>query len=389
MPRVLHIFGRLNRGGAELRTLDILRQLEDKHIELEFVSLSGQPGDLDDEIRSLGSRVHYCRLDPGFPWRFPKLLRNRRIDVVHSHVQLASGFILRLAGLVGVPVRIAHFRSCGSGKPTNIRRWLQEQLMRHLLNRWATLFLGNSEASLANGWRHDWSPGNRCAVIHNGLDVSELKQQKTDPTVADEFGWDRKSRIAIHVGRMDPAKNHERLLEIWAEMAAEDSSCRFLSAGRINDKMYSSLQAKAARLGLSNKIVWAGQRTDIPRLLFAADVMIFPSLLEGLPGAVLEANAAGVPVIGSDIPAIREICQHLKNVSCLSLNASNTSWAQAANTPRPTAEGRRQALKAYEAGVYTIAQCVRAHQIAWCGGTATDVAGAATGPLDQLMARSA
>jgi glycosyltransferase involved in cell wall biosynthesis len=73
-----------------------------------------------------------------------------------------------------------------------------------------------------------------------------------------------------------------------------------------------------------------GERTDVPRLLQAADIELFPSLWEGLPGAVLEACAAGVPVLGSDIPGMREIARHLASVRLLSLAALNEEWASAA-----------------------------------------------------------
>lgn len=376
MTRVLHVFGRLNRGGAELRTLDVVRRLKPSDPEMEFVALSGLPGDLDDEIRNLGGKVHYCKLDLGFPWRFKRLLRDRRIDVVHSHVHMASGLMLRHAGIAGVPVRIAHFRSCGSGKPMTSRRWMQNIVMRHWMNRWATLILGNSHSSLSQGWHPNWESDQRCAVIHNGLDITPFKNQfNTSPvTVRSEFGWPERCPIAIHVGRMDPAKNHLRLLEIWAEMAKDDSSWRFLSVGRHDQPLLTALNAKSQSLGIASKLNWAGERSDVARLLMASEIMVFPSIREGLPGAVLEANAAGLPVVGSDIAPMKEIAQHLGNVNCMSLADKNSSWAaQVADFAKPTSASRDAALQAFEASVYSFDRCVQAHKMAWTAGTAADV----------------
>src|SRR5579863_9751693 len=109
--RILHIFGRMDRGGAETRTLELLRALDRRIYIFEFCSLSGQRGELDDEIVALGGKVHLLRLNAAFPSAFLYLLRKRQFAAVHSHVHLFTGIILLLAAVAGVPNRIAHFRS--------------------------------------------------------------------------------------------------------------------------------------------------------------------------------------------------------------------------------------------------------------------------------------
>jgi hypothetical protein len=100
---ILHLFGRMDRGGAEMRTLDVMRRADRGRFRLHFCALSGRRGELDEEIRSLGGEVHLLPLSASFPWKFRRLLREGRFDVVHSHVHYPSGYLLRLAAKEGTP----------------------------------------------------------------------------------------------------------------------------------------------------------------------------------------------------------------------------------------------------------------------------------------------
>ncbi|MFN8944113.1 MAG: glycosyltransferase family 1 protein, partial [Pseudobdellovibrionaceae bacterium] len=96
--RILHIFGKMDRGGAEMRTLELMEKLSnEKQFLFDFCVLSGQPGELDSKIRSLGGEVHYLKLNFAFTNQFRRLLRTKKYDAIHSHVHLFSGYLLKLA----------------------------------------------------------------------------------------------------------------------------------------------------------------------------------------------------------------------------------------------------------------------------------------------------
>ena len=358
-----------------MRTLDILRRLDRRTEKLGFVALSGLSGELDDEARALGAEIHLCRLNAAFPWRFRRLLRQGDWDVVHSHVQLSSGLILRYARQMGIPIRIAHFRSVSSGRPGHFARSLQERLMRHWLDLSATLILGNGESSIGYGWRADWTEDPRCAVIHNGIDTSTFSMPAETEAVRREFGWPADCQLGVHIGRMDPAKNHLRLIEIVGNLAQRLPSLRFLFVGRENGAISQSLRSRITSLGLEQRVALTGVRNDVPRLLKAADVMLFPSLWEGLPGAVLEARAAGTPVVASDLPSIREIAEHLGGVHCLPLTLSNEMWVRRISSVMSsvTEAQRSSARVQVEQSVYSIDRCVDAHRLAWSGEPGTTI----------------
>lgn len=328
--KILHVFRRMDRGGAEMRTLDVMRDVDRRRYQMEFVATSGLPGTLDDPIRDLGGKVHYCALGATFPGRFRRLLRKEKFHVVHSHAHYCSGYYLRLAAKAGIPGRIAHFRTTADFRGNGLRRRLQRRLMRHWIDRNATHILAVGEGVMSAAWRPAWRADPRCTVVYNGLDGSPFSGSVDRREVRREFALSEECPLYVHVGSMHRVKNHLRLLSVFAEILNRDSSSHLLVVGKGDNAIQASVRARIEALGISGAVILTGPRSDVPRLLKAADMLIFPSLWEGLPGVVLEACAAGTPVLASDLPGVREIAVHLPLVRCLALKADDRQWAQQA-----------------------------------------------------------
>lgn len=368
--RILHVFGRMVQGGAELRTLDLMRTIDRRLYRFDYCALSGRKGHLEREIAALGGEVYACPLGILFPYRFRQLLRRQRFDVVHSHVHHFSGLVLRLAAQCGVPVRVAHFRSSGDGHRDTLRRRCQRRLMCHWINRYATNILAVSESAMESAWRPDWRADPRCEVIYNGLCLSDFHEACNRDGVRREFGFAPGCLLAIHVGRLVAAKNHPRLLSAFRELLRRRPEARLLVVGWDDHGGDRRVREEIERLHLQNHVVTAGARTDVPRLLQAADVLIFPSLWEGLPGVVLEACAAGTPVVGSDLPAIREIARHFPSVRCLSLDEDDLRWAQTAEAVADAARSqgfRTSVQRAFADSDFAIEQCAQRICQVWQG----------------------
>jgi glycosyltransferase involved in cell wall biosynthesis len=365
--RILHVFSRMNRGGAELRTLDLMRHIDRERYQFEFCCTSGLAGELDHEAIELGGRIHPIRFDLSFSRRFRKLLRDRRFDAVHSHLHYLSGYILRLAAREGVPGRIAHFRSTHDGHGNNLRRLLQRRLMRHWLDRSATRILGVSGASLQDAWGDGWQRDARCEVIYNGVDAFRFTAIPDPEGVRREFGIPSGSALCIHIGRMDEAKNHVRLLQIFERVLRLRGDCYLILAGGGESGIEQSARTTAARLGIAERVVFAGTRSDVPRLLGAAELMIFPSSREGLPGAILEASAAGTPVLATNLPCILEISERLTEIRCLSLSEPDEIWAAAAIGMIAQRGAAGAALKRFELTQFSMRNCTRAFEAVYRG----------------------
>jgi glycosyltransferase involved in cell wall biosynthesis len=179
--------------------------------------------------------------------------------------------------------------------------------------------------------------------------------------VRKEFDFPPDCPLCIHVGRFVPAKNHTRLIDIFSKLSAEMPQARLLMAGRHRDEeITAAVREKIQSPELEDKVVMPGERTDIPRLLGAADLMIFPSVREGLPGAVLEAGASGLPVLASEVGGTSEIASRLPLVECLPLDADDARWATRAealiNTDRDT---REQAQNSFTDTEFTVENCAK------------------------------
>lgn len=351
--RILHLFGCMNRGGAEIRTLELFRHLDRNRYRFEFCSLSGEAGELDDEVVQLGGKVHLLRLGVGFPRRFLKLLRDNAFSVVHSHVHYFSGFLLRLAAKAGTPQRIAHFRSTADGKGSNIWRRTRNFVLKRWVKKYATDILGVSRATLDIALGDGWEADARCQVIYSGIDCCPGDTRSDPAGVRNELGLPVDAALLIHVGRMDAEKNHARLIRVFSRFLQCAPNAYLLLVGKRNEPVDSRVQSLVRALAIRGRVISTGTRTDVRRLLLAADLMLVPSLREGLPGAVLEAAAAGTCVLASDIPPMTEVAEYLP-IRTMSLQASDEAWVAAALELYKNTALRRRLVDAFAVSPFTM-----------------------------------
>ena len=230
--RILHVFKQMGRGGAEMRTLEILRHIDPQSYRFHFCAVSGLPGRLDHEIRALGGEVHRLRISlVGFPRRFRGLVRRYRFDVVHSHVHFSSGFLLRLAAQGGAPIRVIHFRSSQDYGGSGPGRRIYRKLMCHWINRYATSILAVSKAAMTGAWGPHWRADSRCRVVYDGLEVPAFEGARDRRGVAREFGFPEEAPLYIHVGSLAKPKNHLRLVSIFSQVLKNQPAARLLLVG--------------------------------------------------------------------------------------------------------------------------------------------------------------
>ena len=149
----------------------------------------------------------------------------------------------------------------------------------------------------------------RISVIHNGIDVTRFQSAGTrDGALRAELGFDPLDRVVAVFARLNRLKGIEYFLEAAAQLARRHAGLKFLIVGdSISEEYRKELEAVAARLGLTDRVVFAGFRRDIPALLAEVTVSVLPSLSEGLSNVVLEGMAAGVPVVATSVGGTAEM----------------------------------------------------------------------------------
>ncbi len=338
--RVLHVLGGMNRGGIETWLMHILRHIDRDRIQMDFLVHTNQPCAYDDEIRSLSSKVIPC-LYPSRPWlyayNFKRILQEYGpYDIVHSHVHHFSGFVLRLAQEASVPVRIAHSHLDSSPLKANARwdRQLYISVSKGLISHHATVGFGCSKVAAVDLFGRDWNSDPRWRLLYYGIDMTPFQKSIDDSDIRTQFGIPSNAFVIGHVGRFQEQKNHQFLLKIFTEVVKREPQAYLLLVGQ--GPLQANIEQQAKRMRLDERVIFAGSRSDVPRLMMnVMDVFVLPSLSEGLPMVGIEAQAAGLPLILSDV-ITKEVNKVKSLVKQISLSQSAEVWADAVLTARNT-----------------------------------------------------
>lgn len=365
MPRILHVVGAMNRAGVETWLMQVLRRMERDRFPMHFLVHVNEPAAYDEEIQALGSRVIPC-LRPSRPWLYARnfmraLEQHGPYDVIHSHVHHYSGWVLRLARRAGVPLRIAHSHldtRLEDARAGPLRR-VYLLLMRRWIRRHATCGLAASRQAAESLFGSSWRQDSRWRILHCGIDLVPFRTSPDRQAVREDLGLPAGAPVLGHVGRFEEQKNHAFLLQIAAELARREPRARWLLVGE--GPLLARIEQDASSIGIRDKILFAGSRPDVPLLLCGGmDAFVFPSRYEGLGLALVEAQAAGLPCIVSDVvPEEADLVPPL--VQRLSLAQPVADWAAAALAAlrREPICRPHQALALMEQGPFDIATSVR------------------------------
>jgi glycosyltransferase involved in cell wall biosynthesis len=322
MVKVLRVMGGLDVGGVEMGVLNFLRRVDPGQVKTTIYCL--QSGDtLLSEIEALGTEVIFAP-HTGNPFRTSKLLeihlKRFSPDVVHCHNLFFAGWIMRAAHRAGVPLRLTHANSTGDRKKAGLIQPLYHALMRRMIHRHATARLAVSRDAARFLFGTD-----PAEVITSGIDTETFMPRNDTREIRNELGFDPDVRVIGHVGNLRPEKNHQFLLKIVAEMLRHRQDLQLVLVGE--GALRQELETQAHELGIASKVSFLGTRTDVPRLMGGLfDTFLFPSAYEGMGQVIVQAQAAGLPVIASaNLPRETEVVPEL--VRWVDLDSPPTHWA--------------------------------------------------------------
>jgi starch synthase (maltosyl-transferring) len=290
----------LDVGGAEKCCVQLASGLDRSRWRAEVCCLS-KPGALGDRLAAAGVPVHSLHASglwdaPRAIWQLSQLIHRVRPAIVHTflfHANLVGRVAARLAAAPRVlcSVRVAE------------RRFRYHLILENLTCRLSRKSVCVSDAVARFTQRRSHVPRSRLVVIPNGVEVPP--SDVAPAPIRSGFGLPHDSMVAIYVGRLDPQKGVDVLLHAIAIAREQTANLHLLVAGSGPES--NSLVALAEELGIISHVHFLGWRDDVNALLRAADFFVMPSRWEGMPNAVLEAMAAGLPVIATPAEGSAEL----------------------------------------------------------------------------------
>lgn len=306
MKRVLHIMGGLKRGGLESFAMNIYRAINRQEFQFDFLLTHVFGGDYEEEAKALGANIYYVAPRNSGYRAYTKALdeffsQHNEYVAVHFHISsLSSIEPLVYAQKYRIPVRILHSHSSSIQKSIRFN-WAHKIL--HYVNKMrihylATHYLACSDKAL--DWMYKYSGvRSKAIIVNNGIDCSQYKyNEDIRADVRREFNIKTEDIVIGHVGRFIPLKNQSFLIDILEALCERLQNIKLMLIGE--GDTFEDIKLKAENKNLSNNILFTGVRSDVNRLLQAIDVFVMPSLFEGLPVSLVEAQASGLPIVASD-----------------------------------------------------------------------------------------
>ena len=331
--KVLVVIQLLRRGGIEIAAVNFASHLNKDKYEITYYLQNADEGQDEDLVQSvLNSGAKIIVRDHSKQGYLSglkdavKIMKKNKYDIVHSHVVFYNGIIMLAAKISGIKKRIAHSHARMWNRKETLPFKLYRFIMRIFINAFATDKLACSTAAgcYMFGKKAFEKHGQ---IILNGIETKKYAfTQATREKKRQELGITGSELLIGHIGSVYKIKNQVFLTEIFSEMLKSEPNMELMLAGEKFDSQ--PVEKKAKELGIDEKIRMPGQRNDISELLQAFDILIFPSLVEALPVALIEAQAAKLPCLVSD--RVTSEVKFNENVEFMPLEESAEKWAEKA-----------------------------------------------------------
>lgn len=307
--RVVHVVDLLALAGMEYGVIKLVNRLDPERIRSMIVCLRHQTEDAR-QLLATTIPVFELRKNPGRNWRLIGRLaarfRAEQVDIVHSHNWSALLYSVAAARLARIPL-VVHGEHGKDDTTVDRRRLIASRFLARGVSRVCAV-----SRDLAEGVIRDWRiPRERVTWIPNGVDLEAFERKHALDGLRDEFGLASGSRVVMNTGGFRSIKDHPTLLRAFARIHREDPMARLILVGRGGAAdPRAGLDRMASELGIADAVMFAGVRRDVPRLLEICDVYVNSSRFEGLSNTILEAMAAGKPVVATAVGGNPELVQN-------------------------------------------------------------------------------
>lgn len=289
--RVAQIIGKMLAGGVENVVFNYYKEIDHNLVQFDFYYDSDSTVEPPEELIKMGAR--FIKIPPyqkivSYLLCLYKYFKENNYLIVHSHLNTLSVFPLFVAWICKVPVRVAHNHSVPGG--TEYLRNLLKKFLKNFSKVFATDYFACSEKAAIWMFGKKTYKNNKVNIIKNAVDFSRFENNKVK-NKKDEF-------IVGHVGRFTYAKNHKFLIDVFEKLSRikKDSKLILVGDGELYYEIYDYIKSKQ----LEKKVILKGKETKPEKYYKMFDVMVIPSIFEGLSLAAIESQASGIPTIVSD-----------------------------------------------------------------------------------------
>ena len=322
--KILNVTGGMNVGGAETMLMNILRAIDKRNFQVSFLCYSNNKFDYEDDINNLGGRI-FRITGRGAMYniaKMKKVILENDFDVVHCHTHFNSVFPVIAAKLAGVKKIVVHSHSSQDIKTKSPMKLLYFAVSKRIINRYADVLIACGEKAGDSLFYKDRNP----ILIKNGIIFDDFYySEETRRRLRKEFQLDDNAIVIGHVVRFAPVKNHDFILDVFEKFQKEHNNAILVLAG--DGALRDSIKRRAERDRIIDKVLFLGLRRDVNELYNMFDVMLFPSLYEGVPLTLIEAQVNGVPIVASN--TIDKSTDISDSIKFLSLKTPISKWTDA------------------------------------------------------------
>lgn len=321
--KILQVLTIMNRGGAETMVMNYYRALDKSKYQFDFLVHRQERGSYDDEIENMGGIIYRTySIRPGHFFKYFHFLDSffrehaKEYVAVHCHIQENSGYVLKYAARYGIKNRVctSHIADLGIDY-----KYIFRKIGKFIGNKYITHRLAcGVKAGIFLYGKKDFK------VFHNAIPAKEfLYNPASSDKLRQERGWKDKLIIG-NVARFGYQKNHRFIIDVFKEIHSLEPKAVLVLVG--DGELRKSIEDKVNSLCLNEVVFFEGIQSNIPKYLSSFDLLLFPSLFEGLPVSIIEAQASGLKCFLSD--TIDRSVDITNNITFMPLSSSSKEWAQ-------------------------------------------------------------
>lgn len=331
MIRVLHYIGGIGLGGSQTFVMELYRRFNREEIQFDFVIFSERDSEngYKNEIESLGGKIYLCpRYSAKNHVKFCRWWDNffnehPEYKIIHGHVYSCASVYLQIAKRHGLAtVCHAHSTSNGGGFVSDIIKRVYEKRIKNIADY---LFACSTEAGVFLYGKKVVQSYKNYYMVPNCIDIDKFKfSAEKRNKIRSQYCISKKAFVVGHVGSFREAKNHEFIVSVFKNIKKENGSAILILVG-IGERM-NLIKHLCELNNISDSVIFAGNQHDVDEYYCAFDCFLFPSLWEGLPVSVVEAQASGLPCLISD--RITKDVYLTGLIETLSLKKPAEEWAR-------------------------------------------------------------